>query len=135
MAESGTRQLWCSIAALTVVAIGGLVVTNPGKREFEDFAGQRLSALLHEELCHRSAMPMLLQLVIQNCSEVVRAQQQALGQVARDHSRRINLGVASLYTTHFGGQQLLGQWKLPHYRITTLALAGQFVVLQTSSEP
>jgi hypothetical protein len=135
LAERGTRQLWCAIAALTVVAVGGLVVTNPGKHEFEDFAGHRLSALLDEELCQRSAMPLLLQLVIQNCSEMVRAQQQTLGQVARDHSRRLNLGVASLYTTQFGGQQLLGQWKLPQYRITTLALAGQFVILQTSSQP
>lgn len=135
MAESGTKQLWCSIAAVTAVAVGGLVITNPGKHEFEDFAAQRLSALLDQELCRRPALPMLLQLVIQNCSEMVHAQQQALGQVARDHSRRLNLGVASIYSTRFGGQQLMGQWKLPHYQITTLALAGQFVVLQTSSQP
>ena len=120
---------------LTVVAMGGLMVTNPGQHEFEDFAAQRLSALLDEELCRKPALPMLLQLVIQNCSAVVRAQQQTLGQVARDHSRRLNLGLASIYTTHFGGQQLMGQWRLPKYRITPLALAGQFVVLTTSSQP
>jgi len=129
------QRFWCAVGAIGVVALGGLVLTNPGQREFEDFAGLQLVELIEAEICHKPALPLMLQMVMQNCSALVRSQQHPLGLLARDHSTRLNLGVASIYTTSFGGQQLLERLRLPQYRVTTLAAAGQFVVLQTSSRP
>jgi hypothetical protein len=40
-----------------------------------------------------------------------------------------------VYRTNFGGQQLLENLRLPHYTVTTLAAAGEFVVLKTSAQP
>ncbi|MEB3172967.1 MAG: DUF4359 domain-containing protein [Cyanobacteriota bacterium] len=124
---------WIGIGAL--VMAGGLMLTNPTPADFQDFAAQRLVQLVEQELCQKPALPMLLQMVIQNCSAMVQAQQTALGQLATEHSRRLNLGLASLYSTSFGGQQLLPNWRLPRYEVSTLAVAGQFVVLNTSSTP
>lgn len=127
------RAPWFGLAAVAIA--GGLAITNPAPREFEEFASARLVQLVEQELCHKPALPMLLQMVLQNCSAMVQAQQGALGELAAQHSQRINLGLASIYSTRFGGQQLLPNWRLPRYGVTTLALAGQFVVLHSSTTP
>ena len=133
LSERRQARSWIGITALTLV--GGLALTNPTPHDFEEFASVRLVALVEQELCHKPALPMLLQLVIQNCSAMVQSQRSVLGQLAAKHSQRINLGVASLYSTSFGGQQLLSTWRLPRYAVTTLAVGGQFVVLKTNTTP
>ena len=132
---SAGRQLLKTAAGVCLLSIGGLILTNPGPSEFELFAAGQLVNLAEQELCHQQALPLLLQLVIRNCPAMVQSQRQTLGLLARQHSQRINLGIASLYTTRFGGQQLLPHWRVPHYGVTTLAAAGHFVVLQASSRP
>ena len=129
------QRFWCALGAIGVVGLGGLVLTNPGQHEFEEFAGLQLVELIEAEICHKPGLPLMLQMVMQNCSALVRSQQQPLGHLAREHSTRLNLGVASVYTTSFGGQQLLEDLRLPRYNVTTWAAAGQFVVLHTSSRP
>ncbi|MFM1812147.1 MAG: hypothetical protein RLZZ336_1085 [Cyanobacteriota bacterium] len=129
------QRLWCALGAIGLVALGGLVLTNPGPREFEEFAGQRLVELIEAEICDKPSLPLMLQMVLQDCNGLVHSQRQTLGRLAREHSTRLNLGVASVYRTSFGGQQLLEDLRLPHYNVTTLAAAGQFVVWTTSSRP
>jgi len=75
---------------------------------------------------------MMLRLVIGDCPALIASQRGTLGRLALLHSRRMNLGLVSLYTTELGGQRLLGSWSLPRYRSITLALAGQFVVVHAS---
>ena len=128
------RQLGLVVVALGL-ALGGLALTNPGPADFELFAAGQLVSLVEQELCHKPALPLLMRLVIQNCPEMVQGQGETLGRLAREHSRRLNLGIASIYTTRFGGQQLLPQWRVPHYGVTTVAAAGHFVVLDTSTRP
>lgn len=132
--RSGQR-FWCALGAIGLVALGGLVLTNPAKPEFEEFAGLQLVDLIEAEICHKPSLPLMLQMVLQNCSALVQGQRQPLGRLASDHSTRLNLGLLSVYRTRFGGQQLLDGLRLPRYEATTLAAAGQFVVLQTSSRP
>ena len=132
---TATKQLIATAAGVCLLGIGGLMLTNPGPADFELFAAGQLVSLAEQELCHKQALPLLLQLVIRNCPALVQSQRQTFGRLAREHSRRINLGIASLYSTRFGGEQLLPQWRVPHYGVTTLAAAGHFVVLQASSRP
>jgi len=128
--------LWLAFGITAALLLAcGLALTNPTPADFEDFAAVRLVHLADQELCHKPALPMLLQMVIPNCSALVQEQRQTLGRLAREHSRRLNLGLASVYSTNFGGQQLVPNWRLPRYGVTTLALAGHFVVLQTSTTP
>jgi hypothetical protein len=122
--------------ALLAGLVAGLACTNPGPQAFQDFAAGRLGRLLRQELCHGEALPLMLRLVIRDCPALIAAQRVPLGRLALRHSQRTNLGVFSLYTTELGGQKLLGSWSLPRYRSLTLALAGQFLVVQASqSDP
>lgn len=128
---SGRPWGWC----LAAVALGGaLVATNPDEQDFEAFAGERLVRLAAEELCDQGGLPMVARLLIQNCSELVLGQQAVLGQLALQGSRRLNAGVFSLYSTQLGGQTLLPGLRLPRYRILTLGVAGQLVMLQAGRD-
>lgn len=131
IAQRRVRVLVGVLVALT----GGLVLSNPGPSELEDFAGLHLVELIDKEICQKPGLPLLLRLVITDCSTVVRSQQHTLGRLAREHSQRLNLGVASVYSTTLGGDQVLPNWQVPRYSVTTLAVAGHFVVLKTSTDP
>ena len=116
--------------------LGGLlVVTNPGEREFEAFAGEYLVEMASEELCGSDGLPLMARLVVHNCPQLVRSQRQALGQLAASSSRRYNLGLFSVYSTRIGGLELMPGLTVPRYWAITLAGAGQLVVLQTGTEP
>lgn len=110
----------------------GLFATNPAPEAFAEFAAQRLSALIREELCHHDGLPLMLRLVIQDCPGLVESQRPLLGRLALLHTQRRNLLLFSLYRTELGGQTLRPDWRLPRYHALTLAAAGQFLVLRTS---
>jgi|GEM_PF-304764 hypothetical protein len=124
------RHTGLGLLAVCAGAIG-LAFTNPGPEDYEEFAGERLSAALIEELCEPDGLPMVLRLIIRDCPGVIRSQRSVLGRLAGSRTRRRNLGVFSVYRTDLGGQALLGSWQLPHYQTLTLAAAGQFVLLRT----
>ncbi len=111
----------------------GLAVTNPDPEAFEAFAGQRLTTLLHEEVCAADGLPMLARLLIRDCPGLVASQSGALGKIALAHTRRRNLGMLSLYRTELGGQSLFGVLEVPRYSATTLGVAGHFVILQNET--
>jgi len=123
------------LAAVLAAATCGLAITNPSPRDFEEFAASQLVELIDQELCQKPSLPLMLQLVLTNCPAMVQAQRQTLGRIAREHSKRVNIGIASVYSTRFGGQQLLPNWRVPQYAVTTIAAAGTFVVLNATSTP
>ncbi|MFO7629128.1 MAG: DUF4359 domain-containing protein [Prochlorococcaceae cyanobacterium] len=110
----------------------GLAFTNPSPAEFEAFAGERLADLAVQELCFDDGLPMLLRLVLRNCSDLIGSQRLVFGRLVRSQSVRVNAGLFSLYRTELGGQRIWADWKLPRYGVLTLAVAGQFVVLRTT---
>ena len=123
---------WIPCTVLAVAAgAGGLAITNPGPDDFRDFAGQRLVDTITQEICVENTLPMALRLMLQSCPDLVASQQEVLGRIALEHSNRTNLGLASLYRTELGGQQLLPDLRIPRYEALTLAGAGQFVVVNT----
>lgn len=112
----------------------GLIATNPAPEAFAEFAGQRLSGLIREELCQNQGLPLMLRLVIQDCPGLVESQRPLLGRLALLHTQRRNLLLFSLYRTELGGQTLRPDWRLPRYHSLTFAAAGQFLVLRTSEQ-
>lgn len=130
LTSPSSRALSPLLAVTAVVAgIAGLVSTNPGPAEFEQFAADKLTELASDELCRNEGLPMLARLLIQNCPALVRSQRQVLGRLAREHTRRYNFGILSLYGTRLGGEQVLPNWRIPRYDAITLAMAGRFVLL------
>jgi hypothetical protein len=122
------------VGLLAAVAVGfGLVSTNPGRSQFEDFAGEQLSEAIIREICLQGHLSTLLRLVLPNCVAMVRQQQPLLGQLAWAQTRRLNFGLFSLFFTDLGGQELLPNLRLPSYRATSFGAAGRIVLLTSSS--
>jgi len=111
-----------------------LAASNPGDQEFEAFAGEQLADYATQELCSTGGLPLMAQLLIQNCPQLIQAQRQALGRIAAAETRRYNAGLFSLYSTEIGGQTLFPGLQIPRYHALTLAGAGQLVVLHASQE-
>jgi hypothetical protein len=140
-AESPTRLVplprtkrTLAAALLAGAGVVGLAGTNPGPTDFEEYAGERLSEWLTEELCRTDGLPMMARLLIRDCPQLVASQKPVLGRLALHHTRRRNLGLFSVYRTEMGGQELLPNWRLPRYTATTLAAAGRFLILRGSEE-
>jgi len=111
-----------------------LFLTNPTREDYRAFAGQTLVTLATEEICERQTLPMVLQLWISDCPRLIADQEQALALLADKFTRRWNVGVASVYVTQVGGQNLLPALRLPRYTVTSLGIAGQFQVLNADSD-
>ena len=127
------------VAGAAVALIAGgcaavLVFTNPRPEDYADHAGQELVALLTQELCRSNGLPMLLRLWVRDCPQLVASQQKALANLAARFTTRLNLGIASVYTTRLGGQELVPGFTLPRVKAVTLAVAGQFVMLRSDSD-
>ena len=129
--QSGGRWAWILLVA---AAAAGLIWSNPNEQEFESFAGEQLADLAASELCGGGGLPLIAQLVLQNCPELIRSQRQLLGRLAGQNSHRYNAGLFSLYSTELGGDVLLPGLRLPRYRALTLAGAGQLVVLRATAD-
>jgi len=133
-ASSVRLARWCTALAVAGGVSGvALVFTNPGLDEFESFAGDQLAELAVEEVCV-NRLPMPLKLAIQNCPELIRSQHKVLGDLARRSTGRQNFGLFSLYRTQIGGPSVLPFLELPVYRVLTVAAAGRFKILNTSSD-
>jgi hypothetical protein len=126
--------------ALAVALLGsgfatGLVLTNPGPDAFAEFGGRELTTTLIKELCLNDGVTGLLRLVIRDCPALIRAQRPLLGLLVRSHSTRRNLGLFSVYHTKLDlatllpGLRAVPDLRLPRYEATTLAGAGQFLLL------
>ena len=108
MSPSSSRWSWVLWPGLISAAVATLAWSNPPPRDFEDFAADQLVNLAVKDVCGPQGLPMLLQLVVQDCPKLMLSQRQALGSLAL---------------------------ALPRYRALTLAGAGQFLILQTDSGP
>jgi hypothetical protein len=115
------------------LAAAALLISNPGPADFETFAAERLVDVLERELCQGDALPGLLRLALGDCARVVQSQRQPLARLVGRHSRRLNLGMASVYRSELGGGALLG-WPIPRFRATVLAVAGHFLILQAGAD-
>jgi hypothetical protein len=135
MSPSSSRWSWVLWPGLISAAVATLAWSNPPPADFEDFAADQLVTLAVKEVCGPEGLPMLLQLVVQDCPKLMLSQRQVLGSLARQASQRWNFGLFSLYRTDLGGQALLPGFTVPRYRALTLAGAGQFLLLQSNSDP
>ena len=114
--------------------MGALAWSNPGPKDFEAFAGERLVDLISAEICQGGSLPLALHLVLHDCPRLVHSQRALLGRLAAEASQRTNAGLFSVYVTDLGGQDVLPGLRLPRLQVFTLAGAGQLTVLHASSD-
>lgn len=125
---SPVRRLPPTPLAAAGVALVVLVFSNPQMTDFQEFVAGRLVDEIAEELCREADLPLMLRLAMPDCERMVSEQRAALAAVVRQHSRRINLGLFSLYRSEIGGQRVL-EWRVPRLRSLVLGVAGSFVPL------
>ena len=109
---SSPRRRWPSatlVASALLLAGSGaaLALSNPSRSDYSAFAGRQLVSLATEEICQRQVLPLVLQLWISDCPRLIADQQTVLATLADQFTRRWNLGLASVYVTEVGGQDLL----------------------------
>ena len=134
--SQSSRQLPLAAIIAVVIGAGGalaLAGTNPSMQEYEAHAGEQLVTLATRELCANNGLPMVLRLWIRDCPGLVASQQSTLAALAGRFTTRRNLIVASIYTTQVGGQELLPGLTLPGVEVVTLAGAGRFFTLRTTT--
>lgn len=131
--ELSARAFWRSGLLVVALAGVGLAITNPSSADFQAYAADRLVDEISEEVCGDGGLPVLMRMAIQNCQELVLAQRTPLGELVAGHTRRQNLGLLSLYRSDIGGQTLL-LWRVPRFRSTVVGVAGQFVLIDASTE-
>jgi len=130
-----TRKL--AVAFLASGLVAGLVITNPGPAAFAEYGGGRLTALLIKELCSQDGLTGMLRLFIRQCPALILSQRHVLGTLVESHTRRSNFGLFSIYRTQLDlaallpGLRQIPDLRLPRYEATTLAAAGQFLLIQT----
>ena len=111
--------------------------SNPRIAAPQAAGGNQLTSLLTKELCQNDGLSgMLGGLLIRHCPELVRSQKPILGRLVQANTRRSNLGLFSVYRTELDlaallpGLRQVPNLRLPRYEATTLAGAGQFLLLQ-----
>ena len=115
-------------ATLVCAAVAVLVITNPGPEAYIQYATTKASRYLSEEVC--TDLPAGLgDLLTEQCSEILQSTRPQLETILRDRTKRLNLGVASLYRTSFGIPEFPF---LPEYRAETLGIFRQFVTYRVS---
>lgn len=128
---------WLAVALLGSGLVAGLVITNPGPAAFADYGGGRLTALLVKELCNQDGLTGMLRLFIRHCPALILSQRQVLGTLVQAHSSRRNYGLFSIYHTELDlgallpGLRQIPDLHVPRYKATTLAAAGQFLLIET----
>ncbi len=110
-----------------------LAWTNPSPEDYKVHAGEQLVVFATRELCDGDGLTMMFRLLIRNCPELVASQQGALGDLAGRFTTRWNALVFSIYITRIGGQELLPGLRLPSAEVVTLAGAGRFFTLKTTT--
>lgn len=116
---------------LLATAVGALVVTNPTPDAYEAYASQKANIYLSEEIC-KELPDGLIDLVQGQCTEVVKAIQPELATLIRDRTQRLNLGIASIYRTSLGIQELP---MIPRYEVETLGIVGRFITYRAARLP
>ena len=115
------RPVTAALAALTAAGAAlALAFTNPSPSDYQDHAGEQLVAPV-QGVVHVGGLPMVLQLWICDCPSWWRPAAGA-GSTGRTLHHPGQLGVASVYTTRVGGQQLLPGFTLPTAEVVTLGL-------------
>jgi hypothetical protein len=126
-----------AVALLGSGLVVGLTITNPGPEAFADFGGGRLTALLVKEVCNQDGLTGVLRLLIRKCPALIQSQRPVLETLVRINTRRRNFLLFSTYHTELDlaallpGLRQIPDLRLPRYEATTLAGAGQFLMIQT----
>ena len=117
--------------SILVAGLGGMLLfTNPSLEEYRTSVADQLVDISTKELCFNPDIPLIVRLLVDDCPMLVSKQRSLFEELAGQFTKRINLGICSIYITKFGGQKILPNLQLPSYKTITFAAYGRFMILK-----
>lgn len=98
-----------------------MILTNPGQAAYEEYAVERLTVYLKEDICTQ-APKELGEFLQRQCSTLVDTGRPQIGQVVSSSTHRQNLFFFSIYRTDFSGVPFA-----PDYQFETVGAFQNFI--------
>ena len=114
-------QLILKGGVITLGVLGGLLfATNPGQKDYEDYAAITLSTYLKDDIC-KQGNGKLGEFLTSQCKSLVDVSRPQLQEFISTKTERRNFLVFSIYETNLALFE-----SLPSYRFQTVGLLQQF---------
>ena len=113
--------LFTTVGGFVLAGLGlSMVLTNPGQKDYEEYATEELTTYLKEEVC--TQVPSFLgDFLQQQCKSVVDTGRPQIQQIITETTERQNFVVFSIYRTHLSIDS-----HLPSYEFETVGIFQNF---------
>ncbi|MEL4897481.1 DUF4359 domain-containing protein [Crocosphaera sp. Alani8] len=114
------------IGGVSLIGLGtGMVLTNPGRMDYETYATDTLSSYLKYEVCSQAASGGLGNFLASHCKTLVDTGKPHIKRVIANKTIRQNYLLFSIYET-----ELLLPSPVPNYEFGTIGVFQQFYTYQ-----
>lgn len=114
-----------SITLLGAVALGGLgavmAMTNPSQSTYEEYAAQKLTELVKDEVCAEAPKVFGGNFLQRNCNELVNSSHVGMQKIIAANTQKKNLIFFSIYTTNLSVNPII-----PAYHFETVGALQNF---------
>lgn len=119
------KILKLGFSGIVLLGLGGLmIVTNPGRQDYQQYAAQTINSRLKEKVCNEASETMGSWLQ-SHCHTLVDTASPQLSQVIDRQTKRQNFLLFSIYQTNFFVPS-----PLPNYHFATVGLFDNFFTYQ-----
>jgi Domain of unknown function (DUF4359) len=120
-----------------IAGIGGtMVITNPGRASYDEYATQQLTDYLETNVCTKA--PRVLGNVLQDqCVSILQDNQTEIRQIVSNNTERQNFVVLSIYKTDLSAEQFIPpviSASVPSYHFETVGVFNRFITYQAERQ-
>ncbi|MCP2730662.1 DUF4359 domain-containing protein [Limnofasciculus baicalensis] len=128
-------QLITGIGGVALVALGGaMALTNPPKNAYEEYAVQKLSTYLKDEVCIKAPnkldfLPQNSEFLQNQCKSLVDTTRPQIQQIISQKTERQNFVIFSIYRSDLNVKPIL-----PNYHFETVGIFQNFYTYQADKQ-
>jgi hypothetical protein len=117
--EKKTWSLFALVGGILFLCLGSLLaLTNPGQKQYEEFATEKLVTYLKENVCQQTSPSIEEAIKSQMCNLMVNTGKGQIPKLIEKTSKRHNYLFLSMYETN-----------LYLYRVETIGVLNQFFII------
>lgn len=131
-------QLITGIGGVALVGLGGaMALTNPPKDAYEEYAVQKLSTYLKDEVCAKAPnqldfLPKNSEFLQNQCKSLVDTTRPQIQELISQKTQRQNLIIFSIYRSDLNAKAILPT--LPDYHFETVGVFQNFFTYQANKQ-
>ena len=128
-------QLITGIGGVALVVLrGAMAVTNPGKDAYEEYAVQKLSTYLKDEVCIKAPnkldfLPQNSEFLQNQCKSLVDTTRPQIQQIISQKTEQQNFVIFSIYRSDLNVKPIL-----PNYHFETVGVFQHFYTYQANKQ-